>query len=451
MIAPTVILVVGATGLDRLLTVPVYPSEDAKIRTTSYYEVGGGNAANTACAIARLTSAKAFSLPSPLQLVNIVVKLCTKIGDDHIGKQAIADLEASYVNLSSPLFMVECNTTTSVTTVIVNSTGQTRTCLHTPGTCGELTAADVHEANMAEIFCNVGHLHLDGRHTEASLVLAKEARRRKLPISIDVEKDRKVSALEELLELATIVFTNADQMNGYLNRLQHEYEIDYGRMHLKEPDISANLDELDDVDMTMLATAIRPSAFFTRWHGQAGKDVIITKGDQGSIHIKCQSVAIEEVQVSENAVARNEIRLSKEMTTNIVRMEHTFLDQIEQSQSKLFAAVYLIRTTGVLSNLNVFDTTGAGDAFIGGYLFGLMLSQKPSLCHKLAVWVAGRKLEGPGARTTLPTGAEVDQALGTTAEHVEATLDTLVSSFRRTFSADTLHVTEAWEPLDQSG
>lgn len=43
-----VILVIGACALDRLLTVSSYPVADAKIRTNSYNEVGGGNAANTA-------------------------------------------------------------------------------------------------------------------------------------------------------------------------------------------------------------------------------------------------------------------------------------------------------------------------------------------------------------------------------------------------------------------
>lgn len=45
--SPTILLI-GSCGLDRLLTVSSYPAPDSKIRTTSYDEVGGGNAANTA-------------------------------------------------------------------------------------------------------------------------------------------------------------------------------------------------------------------------------------------------------------------------------------------------------------------------------------------------------------------------------------------------------------------
>ena len=43
-----VILLIGACALDRLVTVSSYPTADSKIRSTSYNEVGGGNAANTA-------------------------------------------------------------------------------------------------------------------------------------------------------------------------------------------------------------------------------------------------------------------------------------------------------------------------------------------------------------------------------------------------------------------
>ena len=55
-----VILVVGSCGLDRLLTVSTYPEADSKVRSTAYHEVGGGNAANTASAMALLANATIF-------------------------------------------------------------------------------------------------------------------------------------------------------------------------------------------------------------------------------------------------------------------------------------------------------------------------------------------------------------------------------------------------------
>jgi hypothetical protein len=49
--AAPVILLIGSCGLDRLLTVSNYPAADAKVRTTSYNERGGGNSANTASGV----------------------------------------------------------------------------------------------------------------------------------------------------------------------------------------------------------------------------------------------------------------------------------------------------------------------------------------------------------------------------------------------------------------
>lgn len=76
-----VILVVGARCLDRLLSVIDYPEADTKVRTTAYHEIGGGNAANTAPALALLKDAEVFSGS------NLSVKLLTKLGDDYVGKQ----------------------------------------------------------------------------------------------------------------------------------------------------------------------------------------------------------------------------------------------------------------------------------------------------------------------------------------------------------------------------
>jgi sugar/nucleoside kinase (ribokinase family) len=186
-----VVLVIGACGLDRLLTVPAYPTADAKVRTTAYNEIGGGNAANTATAMALLSGASFLRDKN----MNIRTKLLTKVGDDYIGKQLIEELKDAGVDLTCPLFRIgEKGTTTGITSIIVSELEQTRTCLHTYGTCGELTLQDVASVNMDEIFEHVVHFHSDSRHTDAALVLAREARKRGIPVSLDVEKDRNTVA-----------------------------------------------------------------------------------------------------------------------------------------------------------------------------------------------------------------------------------------------------------------
>ena len=216
-----VLIVLGATCVDRILSVPHYPEPDAKIRTTSASEVSGGNAANVAAALALLSTATFATSDDDRPAVRVV--LFTKVGDDECAARLRADLESKGVDCSTPLFVTEPDTTTSVTTVIASETEHTRTCLHTPGSCGELTAHEVEEALSTigdDLFRNVILFHSDTRHGEAALVLAKESRRRGVPISVDVEKDRG-ELMEELVVRASIVFGNEEKLGQYAtNRLQ---------------------------------------------------------------------------------------------------------------------------------------------------------------------------------------------------------------------------------------
>ncbi len=182
--------------------------------------------------------------------------------------------------MSSPLFRVgHEGSTTGFTSIIVSEKDHTRTCIHTPGTCGELTLDEVASVAMDDIFDHVVQMHSDSRHTEVALVLAREARKRGIPVSVDAEKDRQIRALDELLEIADIVFTNTNQLNDYLGRLTVQFEEHHHRLPLKEPvitmaeDISPN--EFDE--LKIYADAVLPNAFFTRWFDQGNKQVIITK------------------------------------------------------------------------------------------------------------------------------------------------------------------------------
>jgi sugar/nucleoside kinase (ribokinase family) len=267
-----VILVVGALGLDRLLTVPRYPEADAKIRTTAYNEEGGGNAANTASAMGLLRDA-AF-----IRDKNIKVKLLTKVGDDSVGQQLIKELETSNVDTSSPLFRIgPPGSTTAFTTIIVSESEHTRTCFHTPGTCGELTIEDAQSVDLDEVFRNVVHLHSDSRFTEFSLFLAKEAKKRGLSISCDTEKDRKTKALDELIQLTDLLFTNSYCLIDYLKRLDSELEAEKDRDPLPKPVVNFKDSQKDPKMLSVYARSLTPCVFFARWYPQPGKQVVVTQ------------------------------------------------------------------------------------------------------------------------------------------------------------------------------
>ena len=235
---PTV-LIMGATCVDRILSVAAYPRQDEKIRTTHTVDMSGGNAANVAATLALLSSstyarhgessASSSSNADHQQRARAAVQvvLLTKVGDDDAAFRLKADLESKGVDCSSRLFVMQPNTTTSITTVIASESEHTRTCLHSPGSCGELTVEEIEyvlssEEDGDDLFRNVILFHSDTRHTVAAVALAKEARRRGIPISVDIEKDRG-PMMEELVAKASIVFGNEDKLQQYaMNQLMHD-------------------------------------------------------------------------------------------------------------------------------------------------------------------------------------------------------------------------------------
>ena len=58
------------------------------------------------------------------------------------------------------------------------------------------------------------------------------------------------------------------------------------------------------------------------------------------------------------------------------------------------------------------DTTGAGDAFHAGFIYGMLRDEDLETCLKLGNAVAALKCRGLGARTALPTAGELKDFLG---------------------------------------
>jgi fructokinase len=55
-----------------------------------------------------------------------------------------------------------------------------------------------------------------------------------------------------------------------------------------------------------------------------------------------------------------------------------------------------------LGGAEIVDTTGAGDAFIAGMIYGLARRHSAPRTLNVAAFVACQKLKGPGARAALP-------------------------------------------------
>ena len=72
-----------------------------------------------------------------------------------------------------------------------------------------------------------------------------------------------------------------------------------------------------------------------------------------------------------------------------------------------------IESTGFEAPSGCRDTTGAGDAFRGGFLFGLLTCEDIETSLKLGNAVAAMKCSALGARTALPTRSELEEFVNT--------------------------------------
>merc|ERR1712107_951973 len=110
-----------------------------------------------------------------------------------------------------------------------------------------------------------------------------------------------------------------------------------------------------------------PSAYFARWHPQLGKEVVVTHGSMGSLHYKSIELSSNgDISCSDLSGPQNNIKIDigdGDNLASVIRIRHSFNDEKAGAD-----VMYEVHQAGVLKECEVIDTTGAGDAFIGGYL-----------------------------------------------------------------------------------
>ena len=138
--------------------------------------------------------------------------------------------------------------------------------------------------------------------------------------------------------------------------------------------------------------------------------VLGSSGSAGALHFQPISIT-REAGVGDKKL--NEIHLSEDEEDILIH--HRYSDMYG-GESKVVHVKYKLNQTGVLPDLRVVDSTGAGDAFCGGFLVASVACcdshESTQFCMDFGSWVAGRKLEGHGARNALPRGKDVDISLG---------------------------------------
>ncbi|CAM9392356.1 unnamed protein product [Phaeothamnion confervicola] len=367
--SPPRVLGLGSAGVDFIALVDRYPEPDAKIRTESLEVVGGGNCGNTLTCVSRL---------------GLHASIVTKVGADANGRLILDGLRAEGVDTS--LCYVSAATLSPFTYVIVDREAGTRTCIHTPQT-EELLPEEINDdmllggASSGETSSGggpVAAVHLCGRHTAAAVALARAANRLGIPVVLDAEKDR--PHFRELLPLADVIVANKGFPSAFTGR----------------PDRIDAMSALLDV-------------------GRA-KFVISTLGEQGSVllhraELPWPGFADSPARSDAPAAATAAAAAATSVTAAAAAAAS------DAALSSLAPAVLVeprrADGRGVLrcpawpvAAADVVDTTGAGDAFIGAVIYGLVHQLPAAQFLALASLVAARKLRAPGARAGLPTAME---------------------------------------------
>jgi len=213
------------------------------------------------------------------------------------------------------------------------------------------TRGDEILSNDIDINCldKINFIHFDSRSTEAAVYLAKLAKTKSILCSIDIEREKPY--LDQLIPLMDYIITTENYSKHVCN------------------------------DLSLIHTAKR---FL-----QTCQFVIITRGKEGSILIEKfnqETFSPFEKNYSHGSIITQEV----------------------QDDLLIWNC-----TAWPIQPDDIIDTTGCGDAFIGGIIYGLLrenLWSKDKLL-RFASYVAMCKLKGIGARSSLPYISEIDMNL----------------------------------------
>lgn len=333
------VLCVGISVLDYQVELSKYPEPDTKHVADDQRVSGGGNAANTSVALARL---------------GVRVKLLSKIGPDAAGSQICAELEQEGVDCN---LVLQGRPGEHTVTAFLIVSGKTRNIISMPyrQRVPDLLAADV----RPDFLEGVSLVHADGRHPRAALRTMQLAREKGVPVLVEAEQRtppvgwtvaQACEQLAELLRQADFVITSET----------------YPCVATGEANVTDGL--------KALLSSQAPNA---RW-------AVATLGDNGCVAVCRRPTAATESDREPDAKRR-----CKELTWDEVRVP-----------------AFRLRDEDVV------DTTGAGDAFIGGLAYGIVHDMPLERILKIACWVGAQNCTGRGARGGMPTAEQMSAAIG---------------------------------------
>lgn len=328
---------------------------------------GGGNAGNVAVALQRLNHNNSEAK------VKVDMKLVSKIGCDVYGNQVIEEFKKENVNVSCILCDKDENT--PFTYVIVDKSDNTRTCIHHP-IKQQLSSNDFKEdwltIDLTNNFINL--LFLDSRHHEAALAAAEHAKKNKIPILLDIEKIR------SFFSHFVFSFKSINTLHFYNN-------------------IRPGMDELLTYCTCLNTSSGFPCSYTKETNLISGIVALLQKHQQ--------------IQWCVTTLGKKGCILLEKCEENDL-LDLTEIDSLDGFKNLATTSEFPVPVTAKSKGYRIFycpakklsfpvvDTTGCGDAFIGGLLFGLSQHWDFPKILSFATTVAGTKTSQLGARKGLP-------------------------------------------------
>ncbi|XP_038888958.1 ribokinase isoform X2 [Benincasa hispida] len=343
-----VVLGVGATSVDFLAAVASYPNPDDKIRTTSLKVQGGGNVGNALTSAARL---------------GLTPRIISKVADDSQGRSIIEELEADGIDTS--FLVVSEGGTSPFTYIIVDNKTHTRTCIHTPGS-PPMVPDDLSRSSLLSALDGARFVYFDVRLHETALLVAQEAARQNIPMLIDAERKRE--GLDDLLLFASYVVCST--------RFPQEWT------------------EAPSIPSALVSMLLRLPKL---------KFVIVTLGENGCIMLE-RSAAETSDQMEEFEVDSllEVVQSRRDENINVPASVSSPVAKLRAKGIGTVCGRLLLGTAEKISESEIVDTTGAGDAFVGAVLYALCANMPPEKLLPFSAQVAAGCCRALGARSGLP-------------------------------------------------
>ncbi|KAH0648622.1 hypothetical protein KY285_033870 [Solanum tuberosum] len=298
-----------------------------------------------------------------------------EVADDSQGKRILNELEADGIDTSF---------------IVVSQPQKTRTSIYTPG-YPPMVADDLPYSSLSSALDGARLVYTDGALHEVALIVAQEAHQRSIPIVIDAE--RKIEGLDELLHLATYIvcstrfpqiWTEAPSLAGGLISIL-----------LKLPSAKFVIATLGEDGCIMLERAetgdIQP---------EVDIDGLFEKMKQS---IDTTSTLLT-FKTSDETIGLYLCIRAYEMFGASVLVLHQLQKMLQSCTRKGLGLCgrLLVGTAEKIPSLEIVDTTGAGDAFVGAVLYSLCANFPPEKMLMFASQVAAIGCRALGARAGLP-------------------------------------------------